>query len=333
MKTESTTKDNDFALKKKAIFISLFFGIFMLVIKVAAYLLTGSSAIYSDAAESVVHVIATGMAVYSVLLSAQPPDESHLYGHGNVEYFSAGIEGTLIIIAAIAIIYNSVQTIILGAQPEELDYGTILIGIAGAVNLFLGLYLIRKGKATNSLALEADGKHVLADSYTSIGIVVGLVLVLITKYYLLDPIIALFVAVNILVAGYKLIRESVKGLMNETDKEILNILVETLNEIRKDYWIDLHHLRFWKSADWVFIDFHLSIPFYFTVKEAHLEEDFITEKIAEKIPNSDVRIHFDYCDEILCTYCNYKDCKYRVKPKTRDLIWDVKKVLGGPVNK
>ncbi len=327
------TQEESFALKKKAIYISLFFGILMLFIKFAAFLLTGSSAIFSDASESIVHVIATGMAVYSVLLSAKPPDESHLYGHGNIEFFSAGIEGTLIIVAAIAIIYNSTEAILNGVTPEKLDYGTILIGFAGIINLILGIYLIRKGKATNSLTLVADGHHVLTDSYTSIGIVVGLGVVLVTKLYILDPIIALFVAVNIIVTGYKLIRESISGLMKETDPAILNEIVQILNDIRKDYWIDLHHLRFWKSANAVFIDFHLSIPFYFTIREAHLEEDFIQEKINEKIPNSEVRVHFDFCDEILCTYCSFEECKERVKPKTKDLEWDLKKVLGGPINK
>ncbi len=321
------------ALKKKAIFISLFFGVLMLVIKIAAYLITGSSAIFSDAAESVVHIFATAMAVYSILLSAKPPDESHLYGHGNVEYFSAGIEGTLIIVAAIAIIYNSIETILKGATPKELDYGTALIGLAGVINLALGIYLIRKGKATDSLALVADGKHVLTDSYTSIGIVLGLLLVLATKLYILDPLIALFVAANILITGYKLIRESIGGLMLETDPETLNKIVQILNDIKRSYWIDLHHLRFWKSADRVFIDFHLSVPYYFSVKDSHLEEDFISEKLAEEFPNSDVRIHFDYCDEILCEYCDYKECKYRMRPKTKDLKWTVEKVLGGPVNK
>ncbi len=332
MNEKANSYDN-FALKKKAIFLSLFTGLLMLVIKITAYLITSSSAIFSDAAESIVHVIATGMAVYSVLLSAKPPDESHLYGHGNIEYFSAGIEGSLIIVAAIAIIYNSVTTIIQGTHPEELDYGTILIGIAGIINLILGLYLIRKGKLTNSLALVADGKHVLTDSYTSIGIVVGLILVLITQLYILDPVIALFVAVNILVTGYKLIRESVGGLMHETDKEMLTAIVNIFNKIKRSYWIDLHQLRFWKSADWVFIDFHLSVPYYFTVKEIHREEDFISEKISEVIPSSDVRIHFDYCEEILCTYCDYEECKYRLKPKTKNLMWDIKKVIGSPVNK
>ncbi|MDP2037924.1 MAG: cation diffusion facilitator family transporter, partial [Ignavibacteria bacterium] len=226
--------------KKKAAWISLIVGGFMFVSKISAYLLTGSSAIFSDAAESVVHVAATSMALYSIYLSSQPADENHLYGHGNVEYFSAGVEGLLIIIAAITIIYTSGHDLIFGVQTQQLGIGTTIIAVAGVVNLALGLFLVKKGKQTNSLTLVADGKHVLTDSYTSIGVVVGLILVLITGFNLLDPIIAILVALNILYTGYKLIRESIGGLMHETDKETLALIVNKINEVKKDYWIDLH---------------------------------------------------------------------------------------------
>jgi len=330
---ETYSADKDFRLKKFAIYLSLAIGILIFVIKILAYFLTGSTAIFSDAAESVVHILATAMAVYSVLLSAKPPDEDHLYGHGNVEFFSAGIEGTLIIIAAIAIIYNAIKAMVFGTQPKVLDYGTFLIAAAGIINLVLGFYLIRKGKQTNSITLVADGHHVLTDSYTSLGIVFGLVIVMFTKLYILDPIIALIVASNIIITGYKLVRESISGLMHETDNEILEQIINKMNEIRREYWIDLHHLRFWKSANVIYIDFHLSIPHYFTIKEAHKEEDFIEEKLAEVLSRVDVRIHFDYCDEILCHYCEYKECKQRVYPHEQTLKWDKAKVLGGPVNK
>lgn len=331
---QNQTADSvNFTHKKRAALLSLIVGLLIFAVKIIAYLLTNSSAIFSDAAESVVHIMATAMALYSIILSAKPADESHLYGHGNVEYFSAGIEGTLIIVAAITIIYKSILSITAGVSPEELDFGVMLIGIAGVVNLALGFYLIKKGKQTNSITLVADGKHVLTDSFTSIAIVVGLALVLITKYYLFDPIIALIVALNIIVTGIKLVRESIGGLMNETDKKLLNQIVDLLNKIRKPYWIDLHHLRFWTSAERVYIDFHLSVPHYLSIRDSHLEEDFIRENLEKEIPNSDVRIHFDYCDEILCEYCDYKDCKVRLKEKNKDLDWTVKKAIGGPVNK
>ncbi len=324
-------ENENIRLKKKAAFISLFVGFGMFAAKVTAYLITGSSAIFSDAAESVVHVMATSMALYSIILSSRPPDKSHLYGHGNIEYFSAGIEGFLIVLAALTIIYTSIEDIIIGAKPDKLGTGTIIIGAAGAVNLFLGFYLIRKGKQTNSLALEADGKHVLTDSYTSIGVIIGLVLVMLTDFYLLDPIFAIGVAVNILYTGYKLVRESIGGLMNETDKESLDKMVNKFVEIKKNYWIDLHHLRFWKSAEKIFVDFHLTLPYYFDIKESHLEEEKIVDELNSIFPEAQVRIHFDYCYPELCKYCNYEPCTVRKEAKSKSFDWSTDKLIGDPI--
>ncbi len=324
-------KTEQYKLKRKAAIISLVVGLGMFTAKVTAYLITGSNAIFSDAAESVVHILATAMVLYSIILSARPPDKSHLYGHGNIEYFSAGIEGMLIIIAALTIIYTSVEDIILGSQPNRLGIGTIIISAAGLVNLFLGFYLIRKGKDTNSLVLIADGKHVLTDSYTSIGVIIGLGLVMLTDFYLLDPIFAIAVALNILFTGYKLMRESFGGLMNETDIESLNKISNKLADIKKDYWIDLHHLRFWKSGDKVFTDFHLTIPYYFDIKTSHLEEEFIVSELNKTLNDAEVRIHFDYCYQQLCKYCSYTSCSVRKEEFSQKVVWTTEKLLGDPI--
>ncbi len=320
-------------LKKKAAIISLSIGIGMFLAKMGAYLITGSAAIFSDAAESVVHVLATSMALYSIILSSKPADESHLYGHGNVEYFSAGVEGLLIVIAAIYIIYTATLDIIYGSNLKQLNIGVIIISFAGIINLVLGLYLVRIGKKTNSLTLIADGKHVLTDSYTSIGVIIGIIFVIITGFQLLDPIFAIAVAVNILFTGYKLVRESIGGLMNETDKELLNKIVAKLASLRKDYWIDIHWLRFWKSGDRVFIDFHLILPYYFTIKQSHLEEEEIENTLLKIVPNSQIKIHMDYCNPQLCRICNYEVCTVRTGDHTLNVKWDIDKMIGEPVYK
>lgn len=324
-------KNENINLKKKAALISLFVGFGMFGAKITAYFITGSSAIFSDAAESVVHVIATSMALYSIILSSRPPDKSHLYGHGNIEYFSAGIEGLLIVLAALTIIYTSIENIILGATPDKLGTGTIIIGIAGAINLFLGAYLIKKGKQTNSLALVADGKHVLTDSYTSIGVIIGLVLVMFTDFYLLDPLFAIAVAINILYTGYKLVRESIGGLMHETDPETLQKIINIFLRMRKTFWIDLHHLRFWRSAEKVFADFHLTIPYYFDIKTSHVEEEEIVDELNKNFPEAQVRIHFDYCYPQLCKYCDYEPCTVRKEPKSTSFEWTTEKIIGDPI--
>lgn len=317
--------------KKRAMWLSLSIGLVMFGSKLSAFFLTGSTAIFSDAAESIVHVAATIMALYSIYLSSKPADESHLYGHGNIEFFSAGIEGLLIIVAALTIIYSAINDLVSGVKTESLDVGTFIIASAGIINLFLGFYLIKQGKKTNSITLVADGKHVLTDSFTSLGVVIGLILVLSTGFLLLDPIIAMVVAVNILITGYKLIRESIGGLMDETDQNTLSIISKTLRDIRKEYWIDIHHLRFRRSGDFIFTDFHLILPFYFTIEQSHHEETFTRDTLRNEFSNSAVRIHMDYCKVDCCKFCDYSTCNYRKEEKSIIFDWDTKKFIGDPV--
>jgi cation diffusion facilitator family transporter len=320
-------------LRKKAANISLAVGIGMFITKMTAYFITGSVAIFSDAAESVVHVAATGMALFSIILSSKPADKTHLYGHGNVEYFSAGVEGFLILLAAGVIIFTAVGDIIAGPTLESLNIGVIFISAAGVVNLGLGFYLVRTGKKTNSITLVADGKHVLTDAYTSIGVLVGVILVMITGYLLLDPILAIIVAVNIVFTGYKLIRESVGGLMLETNPEMLKKISDKLISMKKNYWIDIHELRYWQSGDRTFIDFHLILPYYFTIEQSHKEEKIIDEELEKDFPNSQIKIHFDYCVPELCKFCGYDICKVRTEEKKINFEWNVEKSAGKAVYK
>ncbi|HMU41743.1 MAG TPA: cation diffusion facilitator family transporter [Ignavibacteriaceae bacterium] len=318
-------------LRKKAAYISLSVGVGMFIAKSGAYFITGSEAIFSDAAESVVHVIATSIALYSIILSSKPPDESHPYGHGKVEFFSAGIEGFLIVFAALYIIFESVKAILIPSVLKSLDLGVIVIAAAGIINFILGYYLIRMGKKTNSLTLVADGKHVLTDSFTSIGVLVGIILVMITNYTMLDPIFAIGVALNILFTGFKLMRESVGGLMNEMDIKMLEEISDELIRIKKVYWIDIHELRFWISGDKIFLDFHLIMPYYFSIRESHTEENEIEELLLKKFPRLQLKIHFDYCLPALCKFCMYEQCDKREMKQTETLEWNKSKLIGRPI--
>ncbi len=320
-------------LRKKAAIISLIVGSGMFVGKIGAYFLTGSAAIFSDAAESVVHVLATSMALYSIILSSKPADDSHLYGHGNIEFFSAGIEGLLIIVAAFVIIYAAMHDIIVGTQLKSLNTGVIIISGAGLVNLLLGYYLIRTGKKTTSLTLVADGKHVLTDAITSIGVIIGILIVIITGITIIDPLVAIFVALNIVYTGFKLIRESVGGLMLETDPKILDKLSDILITIKKDFWIDVHELRYWRSGERYFIDFHLILPYYFTIEESHNEEKRIDAELEKEFPNTQVKIHFDYCNPELCKFCGYEKCTVRKDLRSRFFEWNKEKLVGHAVYK
>ncbi|NWF89179.1 MAG: cation transporter, partial [Ignavibacteriaceae bacterium] len=282
-------------------------------------------------AESVVHIMATSMALFSIILSHKPPDESHPYGHNKIEYFSAGIEGFLIFTAAIVIIYSAINDIIFGSQLKQLDIGALIIFIAAIINLYLGYYLIRIGKKTNSITLIADGKHVLTDSYTSAGVIIGVLLVIITGYTLLDPLFAIAVAINILYTGFVLIRESIGGLMNESNFQVVKKLADVLSENKKNYWIDIHELRYWQSGDRIFLDFHLILPHYFTIQQSHTEENKIEKLIQVEFPNSQIKIHFDYCISELCKFCSYDECKVRMFTKEIDFKWDAKKMAGVPI--
>jgi cation diffusion facilitator family transporter len=323
--------DNYYKLKRKAAYISLVIGFLMLVAKMGAYLVTGSAAIFSDAAESVVHIFATSMALMSIIISSKPADEDHMYGHGNIEFFSAGIEGALILVAAVFIIYQSISDIIFGTELKSLSFGVIVIAAAGIINMFLGFYLIKVGERTNSLTLAADGKHILTDSATSIGVIIGIILVMITDLSILDPVVAIIVALNILRTGYVLIRASIGGLMLETDPEMIAKISLILSQMKKEYWIDLHELRYWKSGDKIFIDFHLILPFYFTIEQTHKDEKDIAEKFRTELSNAQVKIHFDYCRFEICKYCTHTGCIYRKEEKSVNFEWNVEKLTGDAV--
>lgn len=252
-----------------AIRLSFAFGIAMLFIKWYAYGITGSSAILSDAAESVVHIIGVGFAVFSLWLSMQPADEKHTYGHDKITYFSAGFEGALIVLAAFYIIYISISRLIQGVEISNIGKGTYFTFAASAINLFLGWFLVNKGKKTNSLILVANGKHVLTDSWTSFGVVAGLFLTWITGWLPFDPIVAILVALNILWSGGKLIRQSAGGLMDEGNEELGKIVRAILDEKAKEIHLEYHELRYRQSGNVVWIDLHLLFPKEILLEDAH----------------------------------------------------------------
>lgn len=321
-------ENSDVKLKKKAALISLVIGFMMFAGKMGAYLLTHSAAILSDALESVVHIIATSFAFYSLYLSLRPPDKKYPYGYGKIEFFSAGFEGALIIIAAIFIIYYAVRDIIYGSQITQADTGAIIVFTASVVNTVLGVYLIRSGKKTNSIILVADGKHVLTDAYTSIGAFGALILVLLTGIKLFDPIVAIILALNILFTGKKLVQESISGLMNVSDTTLMENIAGTLEGEKKNRpdWIDLHLLRYWKSGEKYIVDFHMTIPYFLTVVEAHNVSHNL-EEIFKKIFKSDAvetLAHVEPCEPTCCVICRKTDCTVRAEKHSVDIPWDVK---------
>lgn len=266
-----------------AIRTSLAVGVFMLVGKWYAFLLTNSSAILSDAAESVVHIIAVAFAAYSMWLTFQPADESHPYGHDKISFFSAGTEGFLIIVAAVFIIYESVYKLVYGITLDNLDTGTYFIFGASVINLGLGGFLVWRGKKSNSLILIANGKHVLTDSWTSFGVVAGLLLVIWTGWLPFDPIVAILVALNILWEGGKLVRQSVGGLMDEADRETEEKIKSFLDAETASRNLRYHQLRCRNSGNKLWIEFHLLLPATIMLEDAHRVSTEIEAKLNKKM--------------------------------------------------
>jgi cation diffusion facilitator family transporter len=248
---------------------SLALGIAMLVGKSVAYWLTGSAAILSDAIESVIHIAAVGFAAFSVALSQRPARESSPYGYERISFLSAGFEGGMISIAAIWIIAVAVQKWLTGLRIERLGTGALLTLAAAAINLGLGLYLVRTGRRTKSIIVEANGQHVLTDSWTSFGVVGGLVLVLLTGWKLLDPLVAIAVAFNILLTAGQLMRRSVIGLLDLPDPAVAGRIRETCEAVCKELGIGHHRLRFRDAGQHIIVSVHLLFPHHLPLGRAH----------------------------------------------------------------
>ncbi|MES2345697.1 MAG: cation diffusion facilitator family transporter [Chlamydiota bacterium] len=263
-RSSADKKDMNFAMR-----ISFGVGLFMLFIKTYAYYLTGSAAILSDASESVIHVFAVGFAAYSMWLSLKPADKNHLYGHEKVAFFSAGFEGAMIIGAACFIFYEAVHKMITGFEIENIDTGLEFIVVVVVINFLLGGYLIRKGKKHKSIVLEANGKHILTDCWTSFAVIAALVLVKWTDIALFDPCIAILAALNILWTGSKLIKRSVGGLMDRADKHLHKKISEVIEQETRSRDLEFHHLRHRQSGSKIFIEFHLLFPKDVSIVHAH----------------------------------------------------------------
>jgi cation diffusion facilitator family transporter len=277
--TEADTKHMGTAIR-----LSLGIGFLMLVMKLYAFLITGSAAILSDAAESVVHVFAVIFAAYSFRLSMKPADDEHMYGHDRVSFFSAGFEGAMIIIAAVYIIYEAIHKWVLGLQLENIGAGTIFTTLATIINGVLGWYLVRQGKRYHSILLEANGKHVLTDSWTSLGVIIGLILTMITGWLPFDPILAILVALNILWTGAKLMRQSVGGLMDESNPAINAQLRRTLDEQAVRFQIKYHGLRHRNAGNRLLIEFHLLFHENVSVRDAHEQATLIELELHRVFP-------------------------------------------------
>ena len=327
--TNDNTEISSQTIRFRAMILAISVGGLLMTVKFVAYFLTDSTAILSDALESIINVVASGFALYSIYVSNQPPDTSHPYGHGKIEYFSVGFEGALIILAAVAILYKAIPAFFYPRMLGHLGLGIFLLLGTSAVNLVLGLFLIRTGRQTRSMPLEADGKHLLTDVYTSVGVVVGLVLVKLTGWQGWDPLAACAVAINIIFTGWRLVKESFGRLMDEADPELLGRIVDILNKNRRSDWIDIHQLRTRHYGNKVHLDFHLVVPRSFGLPEAHVEAEAIEMMILNTLDEvAEVIVHVDPCEDPLCERCLQAQCQDRSQAgPTTVKSWRVEEVV------
>lgn len=307
--------------RKQAAFVSLLVGVVLMCLKFWAHNLTGSQAIYSDALESIVNVVAAALALFVIYYSAKPVDEDHPYGHGKVEYFSAAFEGGLITLAAVMIIKEAVLKF---WEPEALTDLTLGLGIvvgAGLGNMLLGLFLLRRGKSTGSMALQASGQHVLTDFWTSLGVITGLILVAVTGWYWLDPVIALGVGIYLGYQGVQLVRLSVGGLMDKEDPQMLQDLAGIFAKHSLSGIIQIHNVRAIRSGWYHHIDAHVVLPEFWDVTTVHkVMRQFEDGVIHEYEYGGEMNFHVDPCQKKYCKNCDLEKCPIRLKPFEEKIV-------------
>lgn len=267
------------SLKKFAV-LSIAAAIVTISLKLFAYHLTGSVGLLSDALESCVNLLAAFIALLMIALAEKPADEEHAFGHTKAEYFSSAIEGVMIIIAAVSIIWSAIPRLLAPKEIENVGLGLLIALSASLVNLAVGLVLINQGKKNNSITLEADGKHLMTDVWTSVGVLLGIGLVKLTGWKILDPIIAIGVAINIIWAGYVLIKRSSAGLLDVSlsDEELVKIN-EKLTYFKSLQQVEFHSLMTRQAGQRKFVNFHMLVPGKWTIQQGHDFTEIVEKEI------------------------------------------------------
>ena len=300
----------------------------LLIAKFAAYYITNSVSILTDALESIVNVVAGFIGLYSLYVSAKPRDKDHPYGHGKAEFISAAVEGTLVLSAGILVIYNAVEKLIYPGEVEQLDIGLILVGSTAVVNWLLGYVAQRRGKKTGSLALTASGRHLQTDTYSTLAIMAGLVLIAITGLVWIDSAVAAGFGLFIIYTGYRIVRTSLAGIMDEADMDLLNKMVHILEQNKQENWIDLHNLRVIKYGNVLHVDCHMTVPWYLNIHQAHAEIDILAKLIRTNFGESlELFVHNDGCLYFQCHICVKNDCPVRQHTFKERLEWTLDNAL------
>lgn len=297
-------------------------GVLLFVIKILAWQLTRSDAVFSDAMESIVNILAAFMGLYSLALAAKPRDSEHPYGHGKVEFITSGVEGVLIMVAGVIIIVQSIVSLLQENVPHQLEWGMLLIGGTAVINYMLGHLSWKRGVRQNSLVLQSSGKHLKTDTLTTLALVLGLLLVHVTGWNWADAVLATGFAVYIIYSGYRILRRALSGIMDEADETLLEDLAVMLEEHRKPQWIDLHNVRIQQHGSRLHIDAHMTLPWYYELRRAHQELEEVYQLIGANASRPvELNFHIDDCRKISCSICTMQNCPVRQLSLKKKIPW------------
>ncbi len=312
----------------KVQYIVTVLSILIFLLKVVAYLMTHSLSVLSDTLESVVNIVGALIGSYSLFIAAKPKDKDHPYGHGKAEFISAAFQGSLIIGVGCLIIYKAIDSFTHPVTLHNLGSAIWLLAFIAIINIIIAIKLIRIGKKNNSLAIVSTGKLFQIDFFTTAAVAIGITLLILTGNDKIDSIIALALGVYVIYDGYKILRKSLAGIMDEADMVLLEEVIAEINLTRNEKWIDLHNLRVIKYGALMHIDCHLTVPWYFNVNEAHKAVDEFTQLIKNKFGASvEFYIHTDGCMPFSCPICTLQQCEKRTAPFVKKLDWTLENVL------
>lgn len=308
--------------------VVLIIGIVLMSVKFVAYWLTHSNAILTDAVESIVNVLAGAFALFSIYYASKPKDEDHPYGHGKMEFFSSGFEGGMITLAGVGMIVKGGLAFFRHEEVQSVDIGIYLTAAAGLVNYITGYILVQKARAAHSELMRASGKHLISDTISSIGLVMGLALVYFTGITWIDYLMAILFGLYITYSGFKMLKESVTNLLDTADYEKLKQLIALLNSQRREKWIDMHNLRVLKYGPLLHVDCHVTLPWYDTLEISHAEVHAVENLVKQNMPYEiEFFIHADPCIPSSCPVCIVQDCPVRQAAFVKKLEWNIDNVL------
>lgn len=318
-------------IKIRAAFITILISFIVLALKFWAYYLSGSTALFSDALETIINVVTAIVGLFVIRYVARPKDEDHPYGHGKAEYFSAAFEGGLILFAAVAIAIEAISSFLRPTELKDIFQGLMFTLIATVLNLAMALYLKKVGQERKSIALQASSAHIMSDVATTVGVFGGLLLVKWTGWVWMDAAMALAISVHLFFVSWKILRTSIAGLTDEIDSGSLKSFAEALEKHRRPGVIDVHQVRSIRSGSFHHIDAHIVIPKFWDIASAHLFLDQFEDHVVETYPyDAEIAFHIDPCQRKYCTRCELEKCPVREFPFSALKKIEMKDLVKGP---